>query len=465
MHFHILWVREVMKFLKNLFLDYRQNVSGNFAMIGALSLPVLVVCIGASVDLMRVTSTKLEAQNAIDSAVLRVAVDMSRDPNPDLIDVKQRLNETVELNKDEKYGTVKFVDGFYDAASNIIEGTAEIEIKTQFIHLAGVNKKTLKAQIKAASGPISRVANVDVALVLDNTSSIGYQDLNTMVAASEDLVNFLHDNKGTANLRIAVVPFSRYVNIGSGKTSEDWIDYADAYNPDSNGFLGCVHPHFNDKDGDITDIPSLSNMSPAAYNYPKYPYTSSAPASATDHPEWWKYRWDTVDCNLSPVQTLTSSRSAALTAVQGMKGHTGGPTYLPAGLKWGQLMLHDQAPLPNASPPVANSIKTIVFMTDGGNKLYWMGETKSPSNQRVDAETDAMTKDMCGDIKGTGTNLMVIGFKLDQSKEEFQRAADVLESCVSSTDVYFNPNDRDGLKSAFNTIGKKVLEASIRLVY
>lgn len=377
------------------------------------------------------------------------------------MDVKTLAEEVLDANKSEVFGDIKLTKGYYDPAKNEIVVEAKVEVPTEFMRIVG--KETMTANVAAVTGPVGLPVSIDVVLVLDNTDSIGNSDLNALVRASEDLVDYLHDNKGTANIRVGVIPFSRYINIGASNTAEDWINYSTAYNPDNTAFMGCVHPYFDDRDGDLSLQPSAANPVDAAYDYAKYPYTT-APASAQSHPLWWKYKWDTTRCNLSEVTPLNASRRDVKSRIGGIRGNTGGPTYIPVGLKWGYSILNETAPVESTSNAKGPVVKVMVLMTDGGNKLYWIREQESPEDLRTDEESDEMTKQMCQKIKAEGTQMITVGFKFDPSKEEFSRAADVLESCASSSGDVYTPSDRSQLEDNFKDISKRILEQNIRVL-
>ena len=440
---------------------YRRNIDGNFSILMAGFVFTLVVCLGVAVDYARLNKEQQNAQDSVDSAALAAAVRLSTEANPESIDVKQFILENLTYNKTDVFGDIELLEGRYDANNNEIIVRARVGVPAEFMGIVG--KKKLTVDVLAASGPVGVPNNIDVVLVLDNTASIGYQDLNALVQASDELVDYLHDNRGTANIRIGVVPFSRFVNVGTSNIGVNWIDFAGAYNPDLSPFEGCVHPYFDDRDADLSLQPGLTSPVEAAYNYAKYPY-SSAPATAKEHPLWWKYKWDTADCNLSEVTPLNANRVAVKNRIAQIPGRTGGSTYIPSGLKWGFGLLQETAPISSPSPSKWQTTKVMVLMTDGGNKLYWIKEAESPEDIRTDAETDAITKVMCEDIKAAGIHMMTVGFKFDETQEEFSRAADIMESCASSSGSVYSPKNRDQLKADFKLISERILEQDIRLL-
>lgn len=439
---------------------FYKNTAGNVSVIFAIMMLAIICAIGAAVDYSKLVKEHRNARDSVDSAALAVAVEMSKMPNPEDVDVRAIAQQFVDSNKKQVFGEIKFDSGVYDTIANEIIVKGKVEVPTSFMGLFGTSVMT--ADVTAVSGPIGRPNNIDVMLVLDNTDSIGYQDLNTLVSSSRDLVAFLHDNKGTADIRIGVVPFSRFVNVGTSFSNVSWINFSDAYNPDNSQFSGCVHPEFNDADGDLNNVPSVLNPVMAAYDYQKYPYSNS-PASATSHPLWWKYKWDLTSCQISPVTPLSANRNHVMSRLNEIRGNSGGPTYIPAGLKWGHSLLNETSPIQSLNIGGGQRTKVMVLMTDGGNKLYWIREQESPEDLRTDAESDVMTKEMCRAIKQSGTRLITVGFKFDESIEEFARAKDVLTSCASDSGGIYEPGSRQELEETFEKISKDILETHVRL--
>jgi len=445
----------------NLIRRFIKEAQGNVSIMFAVAFVMLVALVGAAVDYSRFIKEHQNAQDSVDNAALAAAVALSRASDMKEVDVKQLVKDNLNTNKTEVFGKIEIIDGVFDPSTNEIIVDARVKVKTEFMGIIGT--KMLTAEVQAVSGPVGVPANIDIVLVLDNTASIGYQDLNALVAASDDLVDFVFDNRGTANIRIGIVPFSRFVNVGSSNLGSGWINFLAAYNPDGSSFQGCVHPYFDDRDGDLALQPTATEPVEAAYDYAKYPY-SNAPASAQSHPLWWKYKWDTTECNLSEVTALSSDRNYLKSRISQIKGRTGGSTYIPSGLKWGHGILQETSPLSSTPTTSGNNIKIMVLMTDGGNKLYWIREQESPEDIRTDEETDGLTGDMCESIKASGIHLMTVGFKFDKTKEEFERAGKLLRNCASSSGSVYNPTDRNELKADFELISERILQQNIRLL-
>jgi hypothetical protein len=79
---------------------------------------------------------------------------------------------------------------------------------------------------------------LEVALVFDNTGSMASQSrLSTLKVAANDFVEILFGPRDEADtLKVAVVPFSQFVNVGPDKSNRLWVDTnggADRYSNDN----------------------------------------------------------------------------------------------------------------------------------------------------------------------------------------------------------------------------------------
>ena len=93
-------------------------------------------------------------------------------------------------------------------------------------------KMTLSQAIgytSAAVGAASEVvvgndADLQISLVLDVTGSMGGTKLTNLKTSASNMVNTLFTKLQRANqVKIAVVPFSEYVNIGMGNRNASWM--------------------------------------------------------------------------------------------------------------------------------------------------------------------------------------------------------------------------------------------------
>jgi hypothetical protein len=81
-------------------------------------------------------------------------------------------------------------------------------------------------QISTFAEVSKEATNLDVVLVFDNTGSMAKeQRLSTLKVAATDFVEILFGPRETATtLKVAVVPFSQFVNVGPQMSNKVWLD-------------------------------------------------------------------------------------------------------------------------------------------------------------------------------------------------------------------------------------------------
>jgi len=205
---------------------YRDDASGNIAIVFALTGVVLMLAIGGAVDVGRWLNARDQTVAAIDAAVLaggRSLQTNATDQAAAVAAAKRYYDENVTSRLPVVDDTVTFAvnsDGMGMKAS----GTAYI--KTPFLRFASIEKLPLLSTSQTDFAK-SQVAvggnggqNIEVSLILDITGSMAGQKLTDLKAAAKDLVDIIvwtDQSKHTS--KVALVPYSMGVNVG---------DYADA---------------------------------------------------------------------------------------------------------------------------------------------------------------------------------------------------------------------------------------------
>ena len=205
-------------------LKFRDDTSGNVAIVFALMGVVLMVAIGAAVDVGRWLHARDQTVAAIDAAVLAGgrALQTNSTEAVAIAAAKKYYDENVTSRLRVINDTVTFKvapDGMG------ITGSGTAEIKTPFLSFANVNSLPLLSSSQTEFGK-SEIAvggnngqNLEVSLILDITGSMAGQKLTDLKTAAKDLVNIIIREKSSEyTSKVALVPYSMGVNAG---------DYAD----------------------------------------------------------------------------------------------------------------------------------------------------------------------------------------------------------------------------------------------
>lgn len=198
-------MRGIFELLKRFHADER----GVFAVIFGLLAIVLVAMAGAAVDYSGMETARAKAQIALDSAALGLAPkiytqteEQLRKSAEDL--VKERLNDST-LN-------VKVVSAKATTGSGTLKLDGTITVPMAFVQLIGISTMTTKLASEATRGSI----NLEVAVALDTTGSMGSTGITTLQTALSTLIPLVvKDEQVPTYSKMALVPYSTAVNTGT----------------------------------------------------------------------------------------------------------------------------------------------------------------------------------------------------------------------------------------------------------
>lgn len=192
----------------SLFRRLIRSERGNVVMIFALCLLPIFAVVGTAIDISRIHSAKIQMSTLLDQAVLASAnLSATEDPK-DLIedwmesqvtqfgysasDLQVNVTSTIALN------------------SRDVHATASIKVPTLMMYMFNQNSTTI--EVKAAA--VQSITNIEIAMVLDISSSMRGQRLTSLKTASTDFIDIILTPSNQATTSINVVPFGGTVNIG-----------------------------------------------------------------------------------------------------------------------------------------------------------------------------------------------------------------------------------------------------------
>ncbi|QTN19323.1 TadE/TadG family protein [Brevundimonas sp. AJA228-03] len=199
---------------------------GNVAMIFALALPPMLLMTLGGVDIARVSSVRVNVQDALDAATLAAArsqsTEDSRINEVGLAALKANLAPYDDIILDTTRTTFRL-----NEATGVIEADATVSVKAMVANIflppygqffddqLPVNAHS---EVLRASGGL-----LEVALVIDNTGSMSGAKLSNTKAAAIDLINRLEAAEARSiepdAIKIALVPFSMTVRVTAGGTN------------------------------------------------------------------------------------------------------------------------------------------------------------------------------------------------------------------------------------------------------
>ncbi|WP_371126194.1 pilus assembly protein TadG-related protein [Bosea sp. (in: a-proteobacteria)] len=470
---------------------------------------VALICMaGAVIDYGRLTKAHTNLQAATDSAALAAA----RLPSKDAATMRAAADKFFVANTVSIDGQNIQITKFDFQESS---GTVTIEssgvLDTSLMSIAGI--KTMAFSSRSAA--LKEVTGtVEMALVLDNTwsmsESAGGSDskITVLKSAAKSLVNtLLTDN--AASVKIGIVPFADYINVGTGNRSASWISVpADKTDVKPIPAVDPVCTTVSTKnvctkgapktctsvtDGVVTSYDCTPNVCTTVPITPYQSCTKGSPATTqTTITKWYgciysrntganlllpdasastKYQGfiGTSQSCLNPIVPLTNNKMTLTSAIDGLVINIGNykpSTYIPDGMVWGVNLLSPAAPFTEgAAYDTANKVprKVLVLMTDGANTRI-LNSNGSHGNLNSNATTAANqvtkvnndTLSICTEAKVKKIEVFTIAFAVTDLA-----AKTMLQSCATSTNHYYDATNAAALTTAFQSIGQSL--TSLRL--
>lgn len=486
---------------------FHKQESGATIMMFAFAGVVLICVAGAVVDYGRLTKAHTSLQAATDAAALAAA----RLPSKDTAAMRTAANNFFVANTVGINGHDIQITNFTFQEST---GTVTVEtsgvLDTSLMSIAGIKTmgfSSRSAAVKEVTG------TVEMALVLDNTWSMsesaggGGSKISVLKTAAKSLVTTVLAAGGT-NVKIGIVPFADYVNVGTGNRGQSWIsvpaDYTDTKTTTTDEvkascttvstkqvctkgapktctrYTDGVPSNYDCTPQTCTTQPVTPYQSCTAYQPPKtttttknykwygcvYTRNSGTTLLLPDQTPTTLYKGfvETSQSCLSPIVPLTTDKAALTAAIDGLVINVGSykpATFIPDGMVWGVNVLSKAAPFSEgAAYDTANKLprKALVLMTDGSNtRRFNSNSTHSDATTTAQiTKVNSDTSAVCTEAKAKKIEVFTVAFAVTDVA-----AKTMLQGCASGADHYYDATDAAALAAAFQAIGQSL--TSLRL--
>lgn len=503
--------------MKVIMVSFRESQKGNVAITVALLGMVLVILAGGAIDVGRTLYARSAVQGAVDSGVLAagrkpLTPTWTQAQKEAVLKAEAQKLIDANLNLSTSLVTVQPVTATYIPPTELSVDKVQLSmsgsVPTVFLKLLGINKIdfTIGSQAERPQpGPI------DLALVLDTTLSMasvpsagGATKLATLKAAATQLVNMLMAT-GSPNIKVGIVPYSNYVNVGRLSPVPDWVlpidmvitgctrwtwEYPERRCPEY--FYDCVVDGFMKKNGCKKywwqNCPELGRQicqssSTQSYGWsgcvgPRSVLTNNptntnlntftdASLASIANPTSPKYSgqstWAAPSCG-TQILPLTSNKVNVLSRISALVAS--GDTHIPSGLVWGWNLLAPGEPYSARTAAELESIggkKVLLLMTDGVNTLAprlpdgrlgpFSWGAYLPRGWSDPAKTNQLTSDLCANIKNDGILIFTVSFDVPAGSG----IDSILRNCASDpVTMAFNADNNDQLMQAFTEIGNRL---------
>jgi Mg-chelatase subunit ChlD len=360
-------------------------------------------------------------QADLDAAVLAGAAEMAAGGDP-------KLQSKAKL---ENLSATPIVS--VDATTATVSATVATSTPSPFFSLLGHNTLPISVLSTATSGS---GADQEVAIAFDTTGSMAGAKLQSAQQAANQLVDILFTQQQSSSpnqhMKVGLVPFTYYVNVGTQYADASWITGAQAY---STQYCYTNYPdlvwqnitYTCPKDG----VPSqcTRSVSTGDYNNPQNVCeqiqhvwngcvgsqnspADTLPAASASNPVP-AVLTPTSDFNYpscsAPLIRMSQDPTVIKTAVNAMQAD--GETYIAPGLLWAWRLL---APASDSGPFADGEAygavkKTIVLMTDGANTH----SPRYPDHEGTDVVlANKLTAQVCQNIKAQNIVIYAIAFEV-----------------------------------------------------
>ena len=354
--------------------SFLSSTCGNIAILsGFVMLPAFMM-LGAGYDLMRATANATKLRSVLESAALASAsLTNSRDVETVIEDYMK-----ANLVKDKALSSSLDVTVGSAAALNskTVTITADAEISTFFLSIIGIDSLPVMASTIANQSKTT----VELAMVLDISSSMSGSKVSALKDAASDFVDQILNDTNIEHTSMSVVPFGGTVNIG-----DIWENYvveeaAATIDPDEATYsIGddILTSSFRFDDGD------------KCLEHPDEDFNDGA---LDDHsragvPHFWKWRNFHPWCPGAASAALfnTNDKEDLQGRIEGMVLSDG--TGMDIGMMWGVKALSpkwtgmlggDFGDRPH--PYNGDAMKVLVVMTDGEITAQFRPEDVSVNN-------------------------------------------------------------------------------------
>ena len=443
-------------------------------MMGAVVLTVVLLAVGAALDFTSATKKQQSLQDMVDNATLAAA------------QIKDGRRKDMQIMVDKviaQHNTQNWpIKAKVSLKDDVVYVEASSEYKTILMGMVGKDKVDIRAD---AGAPLSKSTPINLALVLDTTGSMAGDNIRDLKVAAKEMVDIMDESEST--VRMAVIPFGKYVNVGLKNKNAHWIDtsqdgtfteYEHCYDerrtikPRVCRGTGQYRSKDIIVDGQYrgTRRTEIKDCTPGKYKYTgkkicemrranynwhgcvgsrQSPYNEQAPYASRRIPGIMNERCGT---EMLPLDKNLRKVSGTIDDLE-----VDGETYLPAGVIWGWRALQKDAPLTEVTQSYKKKrtndpINAMVVMTDGENTLSQQKGQITHKGGDKKAANDRTAK-LCEAAKKDGIQIYTVGYRMGAGRGEMEK---LLKSCASEKDNYFDARNAEELKGAFSDIASRL---------
>ncbi len=446
---------------------FQRDERGTVGLIFGLSIIPMMGITGAAVDYARASSVRAELQMAADATALALAKDSTK------LDAGQayiRAQAVFDANYGKRFES-ELMSLTVTRETDRFKVEAKAHVKYSLLPILGLNGTDVAVASTSGWG----VNKIEIALVLDNTGSMGWSDKmpelkkalcgNTTCSSTAPTSGFVRQMQDAAvdadQIRVALVPFDTTVRVPASvqasvvaaPVTPGTVSYGGA------GYCGTAPVtaqrvswfRFADRDKDTIGC-GVGRITKATWQGCLWDRDQTGNRDTTAvgvTPTSIETLYPAVTCrsnNLARMASLMDVKANGpqlITALAAMQ--PSGNTNLTIGVSWGMNMLMPGQPMSNAIPAEPNLSRFMILLTDGDNT-----ESRQHGSR---AAIDARARLACTEAKAQGITIY--------SVRVIEGNKSLLQDCSSGPGYYYEVSSAAQIDDVFTAIAGRI--GSIRL--
>ena len=446
---------------------FLRNSSGNMAIMFSLAAVPLLLAAGVASDLLRANNANTLLQAATDAAALAGAAGKKNAMTE--VQLKKIVDDYLLINRANKIlKSVTVQKSAYDKKTGIFSVKLTGKIETTFVALAGYSTMDVigYSEVELGSGAL------EIAMVLDTTGSMNAEGrLDALKAAATELVDKLLKNKSSDSyIKVGMVPFADYVNVGVSNRNKFWLNVA----ADTKKYeCWDSYPNVTYSNCHMETVNGYNDGVPITY---QQNVCDTNPGAVVKQCGMVDHKWNGVvgsrnnglDTKIvgsgakypgiidawgpQGITEMTDSRSTLNSNISSLTANS--ETYIPTGLLWGWELLNSAEAFggvkTKAEMLTAKGTKALILMTDGDNTrsadypYHWGNDA---------AVADQKTKELCEGVKQDGISVYTVAFKVGKASSK-----QMLVDCASTPGQAFDAQNNAALLAAFGDIAGQLTQ-------
>jgi len=448
--------------MKHFLKDIRGNVAVSVAIMG---IP-LTLAAGAAIDYSQFARKQSSLQNVVDTAAIAVSRDLQRKTTPE---IEQAVDNYLRANLTEsQYAEIQNISVTIPFTRESVAVKVESKHPTALMRIAGINDMSYAPE-SVVSAP---TGGAEIMLVLDTTGSMSRDGKigALKVSATQFVDDMLALNATRDRVKLGIVPFARYVNVGMDNRNAPWMNVPDNYTAtrtetrrDVISSVGCAEQMVPNNEGIL--VPR--NICDSVEYGPEYEvevtvdYEWRGCAGSRNYPfnindSDYSFRVPGVMNTYCPnrITQLTDDQTVLNAEIDALVAADS--TYITTGLVWGYRALTKGAPFDDGisfeEAQDQGIQKAIVLMSDGKNQSSINANNPAFHTGKNLNQSDQYMREACDNIKDQDIMIFTIGFGTTIPQETL----DLLEECSTDGINYYNAADGAALSLAFSQITTKL---------